>query len=104
MLNIAVANGETSITKLLLESGASTEKKNKGGDTPICRSVAGGDTSVTKALLQYGAKAGVRDGKRFSPLSVAVSRGDSLIASLLLQQENVDIEAVNTNGETSTQR
>jgi len=75
-LHSAVRNNHPSTVRLLLEYGASVNKKSKcNGNTPLHIAAANGYYDVAKLLLESGADKTILNDKDRTPYDLAVERG-----------------------------
>ena len=82
-LQSAVAGGHLEITRLLLETGASPNARDRGGYTPLHVAAQRGDVGFVHSLLFCGADMEVRSKKKESPLDIAHKAGHNEVAKLL---------------------
>lgn len=59
-MQVAAANGQEHIVRLLLEHGATVDKTNTAGWTPLLHAVCHGHSSIAALLLQNGANINAR--------------------------------------------
>ena len=80
-------NSRTSVTiaKLLVNSGADLNIRNKTRDTPICKAVWSGNREVVKYLAKK-AKLDVVGGRRGGPLHIACCQSDLHLVKILVNQ------------------
>lgn len=97
-LSWAAANWNPSITKLLLEHGASMEAKNRRGLTPLLWAAEKGRGPMAKLLLGHGADREAKDtyGGR-TPLALAAANGNRAIVQLLLDR-GAELEVADASG------
>ncbi|KAK0721680.1 hypothetical protein B0T26DRAFT_739157 [Lasiosphaeria miniovina] len=74
------------VVKLLLEKGADTEVKDKGGWTPLSWAAEQGHEAVVKLLLEKGADTEVKDKFGRTPLSWVAEGGHEAVVKLLLEK------------------
>jgi len=60
IIQVAAANGQEQIVRLLLERGATVDKPNSAGWTPLLHAVRHGHSTVAALLLQNGANVNAR--------------------------------------------
>ena len=96
----AVSRGDKSMTKVLLQSGASPNVSDMTGASALYRSVARGDSSIVKLLIEHPTNPNTITTTGDFPLYRAVSRGDSSVVRYLLML-SIDIDARNAKGKTS---
>jgi len=84
LLQIAAANGATSIARLLLEKGAATEAN--GGfnhETPLLRAINAGHTDIAELLIAHNARVNAMNENGETPLRLALELHNSKIVKLL---------------------
>lgn len=83
----AISRGQTAMTRLLLEYGASTAFRTAKGESPLSIAVTRGDkTTVSLLLEQEKINVEVENAKHQTPLWIAVYRGHTAIAEQLLRK------------------
>lgn len=92
----AVQEGYLEIVKLLIKAGASTERKDDYGFTPLDQAVGQSNFQMVRILLKYGAKVSGRTCNG-TPLHTACAYRRFAIAKLLLDS-GADPEALDTDG------
>ena len=94
-LQMASADGNADIVRLLLEARAGTDLVDGCGDTALMRASSGGHASVVNLLLQAGADASLVNCLGYTSLMLASSGDHSEVVELLL--------ADHTNPDTPSQ-
>lgn len=94
-LYLAVRNGHTETTKLLLDNGAEVNARQcprcTMGYTPLHLAARDGHILIAELLLDSGANVNARHRWGGTPLYFAVERGHKEIAKLLLEKRGHDI-------------
>ncbi|KAG0126364.1 ankyrin repeat-containing domain protein [Tuber indicum] len=98
-LHHASRNGNASIAKMLLASGAKVDARSYCGWTPLHEAVAAGWTDVIILLLEAGADVNERSGDEFTAAHWAVEEGRGELVGLL-EDAGADLGLVNSYGET----
>ncbi|KAK6499967.1 hypothetical protein TWF481_010324 [Arthrobotrys musiformis] len=98
-LLLAVASGQASVVKLLINRGADLESKDKSDQTPLLSAVVHESEEVVELLIEGGADLEVRDRNDRTPLLRAVLY-DRLSVVKLLIQKGADLDASDKNGRT----
>ena len=70
-LHLATQRGNTEMTKVLMEAGASLSAVDKQGRTPLHMSAQKGKTEMTKVLMEAGASLTAVDNDGKTPHDVA---------------------------------
>jgi ankyrin repeat protein len=92
-LQVAIAQGDAAMTRLLLEHGADIAKPDRAGEPPLMLAARRGVPEVAKALLEHGAAVDARDASfGQTPLMLAVRDGHFDMAKLLLDS-GADVDA-----------
>ena len=95
----AAWNGNTDVTKLLLNAGADPKMENSDGDTPLHWAAKHGYTDVVKLLLDGGADPIQRGRNGETPLFLSSRRGYTEVVKVLLH-EGADPDKVKLGGNT----
>jgi len=82
-LHSAAAGRHTAIVKLLLESAAHVDAKQRSGFTALHSAAHNGQLDVVELLLAYGASLNERSEEGLTPLKLAEDRGHAVVAGLL---------------------
>jgi ankyrin repeat protein len=82
-LQSAVAGGHLEITRLLLESGASPNVRERGGYTPLHTAAHNGDVEIVRSLIFGGANVEAVSEKNEKPLDMALKSGHDEVVNLL---------------------
>ncbi|KAH0556424.1 hypothetical protein GP486_005657 [Trichoglossum hirsutum] len=103
-LIVSAESGDETMTKLLLENGASVEAKTtKSNSTALMQAARCGHDSVVRLLLEKGASVDVEDSGHWTPLHLAAAGGYKETVQLLLKK-GADIGAIDRYGMTAWQR
>jgi len=100
VLHLAAKFGILSLSKCLLEDGASPNAKNGFGETPLHKAARIGHTEVVKLLLTKNADANLQDYLEESALHIAVTKEHTEMVKLLLSS-NANANLRNWKGETA---
>ena len=95
-LHWACQEGHESIVVRLLEWGVDSDLLDQIGHTPLYIATGENRLNLVKLLLRYGA-----DVNLAGPLRLACSWGHEDIAMELLNQPNIDVHAMNSEGDTA---
>ncbi|KAI5463662.1 ankyrin repeat-containing domain protein [Mariannaea sp. PMI_226] len=79
----AMETGSTELVKLLLDYGATPDKKMQGGETLLLYAMDKGKVDQAKALIEHGANTNEADKKGRTPLMQAISRGNVMLIKTL---------------------
>jgi ankyrin repeat protein len=82
-LQSAVAGGHLEVTRLLLETGASPNVRERGGYTPLHTAAHNGDVEIVRSLIFGGADLEANSDKDETPLDMALDAGHNEVAELL---------------------
>ena len=82
-LQSAVAGGHLEITRLLIETGASPNVRERGGYTPLHTAARNGDVEIVRNLIFGGADLEASSDKDEIPLDMALEAGHNEVAKLL---------------------
>ena len=82
-LQSAVAGRHSEITRLLIETGASPNVRERGGYTPLHTAAHNGDIEIARILIFGGADIEASSEKGETPLDMALAAGHSEVAELL---------------------
>lgn len=85
-LSYAILGGSASITKLLLDAGASASKADSIGITPLMHVAETGDETIGKMLLDAGADMATVTKSGDNATLIALKKGHGPLAKLLLQK------------------
>jgi ankyrin repeat protein len=88
------------VARILLEPGADTETRDKGGDSQLDWASAEGHVDVARLLLKHGADANTQGLGGRTPLHIASVFGCVGIARVLLEHHGVDANARDANHST----
>lgn len=83
-LIFAIEKNNSEVTNVLLNAGASPNKKNSFGDTPLTFAAGLGFTAIAKTLIDAGANINLQDDLKNTPLHIAVDKDDLAFSKLLL--------------------
>ncbi|KAJ8127955.1 hypothetical protein O1611_g5681 [Lasiodiplodia mahajangana] len=83
LLFAAAGEGDTAITQLLLDNGASINHQDYDGHTPLSLAAWIGNEDVVQLLLEYGADPNITDNEGLTPLQAAIKNGHRDIAKIL---------------------
>jgi ankyrin repeat protein len=72
-LNAAYAMERLDVLRLLLDAGASLERNNWNGQTPLLVAIARGNIPAVEQLIERGADTMARNEERATPLHVALA-------------------------------
>lgn len=81
----ASRTGELGTVKSLVEGGASVDKKDETGHTPLMAAASHGASEIVKYLVSKGAKVDLANNEGWTPLAYAVSVHDLETAKFLVQ-------------------
>ncbi|KAL6826712.1 ankyrin repeat-containing domain protein [Trichoderma sp. SZMC 28015] len=84
-LSLAAGHGHEAIVRLLIESGADIESKDKEGFTPLMFAVESGHRTIVERLLTKGADTESEDKHNFTPLMLAIMKQNEEMVKLLLK-------------------
>lgn len=87
-LMFALAQGHTNIARLLIDSGADINIRNKFGITALMIAVAEGNEEITQKLLDKKADLTVKTENGMTALDIAIGKGYSNIAELIKQAQS----------------
>ena len=82
-LQSAVAGRHSDVTRLLIETGASPNVRERGGYTPLHTAAHNGDVEIVRSLIFGGADIEASSEKGETPLDMALATGHSEVAELL---------------------
>ena len=82
-LQSAVAGRNLEITRLLIETGASPNVRERGGYTPLHTAAHNGDVEIVRSLVFGGADLEAKSDKEETPLDMALDAGHNEVAVLL---------------------
>lgn len=101
-LVLAADNGNTEITKLLINAGANVEFKDKmKGRTALVHAIEGEHPAVAKTLIEAGADVNTTEDEwGWTPLMFASHSGQSEIVEILLAA-GADVKATDIDGQTA---
>jgi len=101
MLSLACRQGKLDIVKLLIQSGAKVNHRNKAGNTPLLEACSQSHVLVARFLLENGAKIDAPTETTLdSPLTWACTLGNTEVVEELLKQ-NADVEHRTKDGCTA---
>ena len=106
MLGLAVANGRTGTTRLLLECGARVDAREfHTRRTPLHLAAAHGRIGLARFLLSAGASPRARDSEDETPLHLAASSGRLKLLTVLLDSDKSELgELVTVMGDPHSWR
>ena len=81
----AAKNGNTAITKVLLDKGASTNIENDIGNTALTIAAFNGHSNIVRILLEHGSEVDTENHWGRTPLHYAIGKGHNYIATTLLK-------------------
>jgi hypothetical protein len=84
-LQLAVAQGDTAQTAVLLDQGAAIDAPDQAGRTPLMQAVSAGRVEIVRLLLARGADPNAADNAGHTPLQQATKRNLQEIEALLQQ-------------------
>lgn len=84
-IHLAAREGYSSIIKILLQSGVSTDSRDKSGRTPLHHCAEMGHVEALKALLESGADSSAIDDDGTSILLTAVKSGRENVVACLIE-------------------
>ncbi|MCH9693583.1 MAG: ankyrin repeat domain-containing protein [Gammaproteobacteria bacterium] len=99
-LSLAASKGQSAVTRLLIERGASPDYRREDGPTTLQRAIVSGDLETVVAVLEAGVDPNETYDDRLSSLSIAAGRGHINILRALINA-GADVEAVNSVGRNS---
>ncbi|KAH7120600.1 ankyrin repeat-containing domain protein [Dactylonectria macrodidyma] len=99
----AAGNGETSVAKLLLESGVDIESGDIYGQTPLMRAVERGQVDIVQMVLDNGGEIDMMDPEGMTLLSQSLFYREEALAGLLLEK-GANIESRDRHGRTPLSR
>ena len=82
-LQSAVAGRHQDVARLLLETGASPNVRERGGYTPLHTAAHNGDVEIVRSLVFGGADLEAKSDKNETPLDIALDAGHNEVAELL---------------------
>lgn len=82
-LQSAVAGRHSEVTRLLIETGASPNVRERGGYTPLHTAAHNGDVEIVRSLIFGGADIEASSEKGETPLDMALDAGHDEVAKLL---------------------
>jgi ankyrin repeat protein len=98
----AALNSNYRSVQILLDGGADVDSLDKDNRTAIMNAIKSGNHAIAQLLIQKGCALNIRDIHGFTPLMYAISSGHIHIADLILSSHrNVDIDALNSSGDTA---
>ncbi|KAJ4449193.1 hypothetical protein ANN_00590 [Periplaneta americana] len=86
-LMYALQIGELSLIEKLLEHGASTETRNKFGNTALHIAATNGQLPIVKCLTKHGADINATSRKGYTPLNIAVLQGHLPVVEYLMEKD-----------------
>lgn len=86
-LMFALAKGHTAIARLLIDSGADINIRNKLGVSSLMIAVAEGNEEIARKLLDKKADLTAKTDKGMTALDIAIAKGYSRIADLIKQAQ-----------------
>lgn len=95
----AADHGSTDVVRVLLQSGAGIDAKDKRGMTSLILAASKGHKTTTDLLISRGANVRVTDKVRFTPLHRACEHGMNSSVRLLVEK-GADPEAQSNSGQT----
>ncbi|OUM65339.1 hypothetical protein PIROE2DRAFT_24029, partial [Piromyces sp. E2] len=99
LLKYAILKNWLNMVRLLINSGADIERKDKHSNTPLSCAVRAGSIDILKELVQAGVNLKVRDENGYTPLIFAVKRKSIVIINYLISQ-GVEINEKDNEGYT----
>lgn len=78
--------GYDRIARMLIESGASVDRRNAAGQTALMNAAMFGHTAIVDLLLAHGADPHARDDAGNSPIGVARAQGNAAMAERIEQR------------------
>ncbi len=99
LLHFAASFGDTNITKLLLEEGASIDIRDQNKNTLLHLAASNGHTDTVKLLVEKEPDLSVVNEEGNTSLHLAASNGHTDTVKLLMEKGS-DLSAVNKNGDT----
>ncbi|CAD6187028.1 unnamed protein product [Caenorhabditis auriculariae] len=91
LLNWAADFSNAEVVQALLENGATVDRTNAKGETPLHTAVRRGDEAVTKALLAAGAEAYKKTAAGQDAFAIATSSGGALLTILSMDRVARDV-------------
>jgi ankyrin repeat protein len=79
--------GDVPTMRLLLDSGAHIQARDRCGKTPLHHAASGRhkDSNPARILLEHGAATNMRDAENWTPLHYAAAAGNQAVVELLLE-------------------
>jgi len=100
LLKYSILKNWLNMVRLLINSGADIERKDKNSNTPLSCAVRAGSIDILKELVQAGVNLKVRDENGYTPLIYAVKRRSTVIINYLISQ-GVEINEKDNEGYTA---
>lgn len=85
LLNIAAANGNTELIRMLVEAGASVDEIDHVENTPLHIAAANGQAKAVTLLLTYDADLNYRNLKGATPIMLAAMNGQKQTYNMLVE-------------------
>lgn len=100
-LIIAIQEGNQEITKMLLEKeGIDIDAAAKDGTTPLMNAIYKSDIEISRLLVGKTKKTNAFNNRGQTALMIAVQKGRREMVKILLEEDDIDIEAVDKDGNT----
>ncbi|XP_043462801.1 poly [ADP-ribose] polymerase tankyrase-2-like [Leptopilina heterotoma] len=100
-LHVVAQRGTVDDVKLLCESGAKVNLRNKNGETPIFYAIKNHDIGLVKTLIEHGSNLNIISSQNVTPLHLALLHGSE--ATLRLIVKKILLSTVE-NGEKSSKK
>lgn len=98
-LHLAAYDGNESMTKLLLESGADVARQDSSGCTPLHIAAEAGHETIIKILLENSADPKATDFLGRTVLFSAIKGGNDSAVRILLKEPTVDVNTKDVMGQ-----
>lgn len=92
--------GQTEMTRFLLENGAYVDIEDSGGRTPLMRAATDGCLEMAALFVEYGADVNAKDNAGMTPLMHSSSQNQTDTARFLLEN-GADVNARDNSGGTA---